>query len=79
MHNQPSKIAGAHLRSLNRLVRRVRYHLRKGRSLTLPANVWEGAKAKDYEHDGDVVNRIAEKAGCDWLINCRTRESHFYL
>lgn len=74
-----TKTRGAHPRSLNRLVRRVRYHLRKGRSLILPANVWEGAKAKDYEHDGDVVNRIAEKAGCDWLINNETREAHFYL
>lgn len=63
---------------LKRLVRKIKYSLRKRETRILQQKEWEGAKAKDFESETEIVGRIADAAGCDWLIDTSTGEARFF-
>lgn len=55
-------------RALRLIVRRVRYSVKRRETRFMKPEEYEPARMFQTEWPEDIVDRIAERAGCDWLM-----------
>lgn len=64
--------------SLRRMVRRIKYSLRKRETYIAIPTEWERCRDHNEERDADLVAQIARLAKCDWLLHTETGEARFF-